>query len=50
MTAALQGHESVVRELLAVGADPGLVNVDHRTARDLASLANRPGIVALLRR
>ena len=39
-----------MRLLLAAGADPDLVNVDHRTARDLASLANQPAIVALLPR
>jgi ankyrin repeat protein len=50
MVAAAQGQEKSVQLLLAAGADPDLVNVDHRTARDLAVLANETGIVTLLPR
>jgi ankyrin repeat protein len=50
MIAAAQGQAETVRLLLAAGADTDVVNVDHRTARDLAALANNTRIVELLPR
>jgi ankyrin repeat protein len=50
MVAAAQGQDDAVRLVPAAGADPGLVNTDHRTARDLATLASESAIVALLAR
>ena len=49
MTAAVWGHNGVVRLLLEAGADPLLHDAEGKTARDWAEWANKPETAALLR-
>ena len=50
MAAASAGHGDAVSALLAAGADPGLVNSDHRTALDIARLSHQDTVAKLLDR
>ena len=46
--AARFGHHGIVKELLAVGADSGIVNKEGHTALSLAKLHGKPDVVALI--
>jgi ankyrin repeat protein len=46
--AAREGHEAIVRALLAAGADPAIRDSLGRTALDLAEVGNHKSIVKIL--
>jgi uncharacterized protein len=48
MMASMAGHSAAVSVLLDSGADPDLVNPEHRTAKDLAVAANHQQVATLL--
>jgi hypothetical protein len=50
MAAAAAGHVEIVKALLGAGADAGIVDPQHRTARDIARLANQTATAALFDR
>ena len=46
--AVLHGHTSVVKLLMAHGADPSIENMLHKTALDLAQEKQQTGLAAIL--